>query len=231
MTSIFPKSISDVQYICPTSDIYIRCPIYISDVGYPCPSPSPSPCSSPSPCPSPCSSPSQSQGILYHTSDIDIGHPIQILDVGYRYWMSDIDIGRLIYTWDIRYRFRKYWCHLVLNGARPIVESMQGLTQSQLSVQTNIENEQLRVQKLLINEQSLIEKKENSKTNVRDVGGNRPQRTSNSNHNIRFLGTSLPWLKHLDIVRATPVDVPHSLTHTRTHTHINLLHTSLDRFK
>ena len=31
--------------------------------------------------------------------------------------MSDIDIGRPICILDIRYRFRKYWCHFVSNGA------------------------------------------------------------------------------------------------------------------
>ena len=34
MTPIFPKYISDVQYIYQMSDIYIRCPISISDVRY-----------------------------------------------------------------------------------------------------------------------------------------------------------------------------------------------------
>ena len=64
--------ISDIQYIYirrpiyiyPTSDIYIRCPISISDVQYPCPSPSP------------CASRGR----------------YCISDVGYRYRTSDIYI-------------------------------------------------------------------------------------------------------------------------------------------
>ena len=71
---MFPKSTSDVQYIYRTSDIYIR----ISDVRYPCPSPSLS--RSPSPYPS-------RSRVLY------ISHPIYILDVRYIYWMSNIDFG------------------------------------------------------------------------------------------------------------------------------------------
>ena len=64
-------------------------------------------------------------------SDKDIGCPIKISDVGYRYQMSnictrmsdintlmsDIDIGRPIYILDVRYRFHKYWCHSVSNSA------------------------------------------------------------------------------------------------------------------
>ena len=40
-----------------------------------------------------------------------------ILDVGYRYQTSDIYIGCRIYILDVRYRFRKHWWHFVLNGA------------------------------------------------------------------------------------------------------------------
>ena len=76
MPPMFPKSTSDVQYIYRTSDIYIR----ISDVRYPCPSPSLS--RSPSPYPS-------RSRVLY------ISHPIYILDVRYIYWMSNIDFGSI----------------------------------------------------------------------------------------------------------------------------------------
>ena len=44
----------------------------------------------------------------------DIGN--RMSDIGTR--MSDIDIGRPIYILDVRYRFQKYWCHFVSNGTR-----------------------------------------------------------------------------------------------------------------
>ena len=71
-----------------TSDIYIRRPIYISDIRY-----------------------------LYLTSDIYIRHPISISDVRYLYSMSDIpalalaevgycilDVGYIYWTSDIDFR-------------------------------------------------------------------------------------------------------------------------------
>ena len=83
MTPIFPKSISDVQYIYRMSNTYIQRPISISYVQY-----------------------------IIPTSDIPalalalalaLAQPLSevrycILDVGYRYRTSDIDIGRQIYV-------------------------------------------------------------------------------------------------------------------------------------
>ena len=103
------------------SEIYIGCPIYISDVRYLYPT---------SDIPALALAIAES-GIVYRTSDIDIGHPIYISDVRYRYRtsdigtrmsdigtrMSDIDIRRRIYILDVQYRFRKHWWHFVLNGA------------------------------------------------------------------------------------------------------------------
>ena len=62
-----PISISDVQYLYPTSDIYIRHPS-ISDVRYLYPT-----------------SDILGLGQGYRTSDIDIGRQIYILDVRYRF--------------------------------------------------------------------------------------------------------------------------------------------------
>ena len=89
MTPIFPKSISDAQYIYRTSDIYIRRPIYntrlwlVQGLGL-------------------------GLGQGYRTSDIDIGCRIYILT-------SDKYIGPICIL-DVRYRFRKHWWHFVLNG-------------------------------------------------------------------------------------------------------------------
>ena len=64
-----PIYISDVQYIYQTSNIYIRHPISISDVQY-----------------------------LYRTCNIYIRHPISISDIRYLYRTSDIYIRHLIYN-------------------------------------------------------------------------------------------------------------------------------------
>ena len=97
--TMFPKPISDVQYIYWTPNIDIRRPISISDVRYPYPTsdiyfrhryPCPSPSPNPSPSPSPCPSRSQVLYIsrrryrmsdIYWMSDIYIGHPIQISEI------------------------------------------------------------------------------------------------------------------------------------------------------
>ena len=71
-----------------TSNIYIRRPIYISDVRYLY----------------------QTSGYLYPTSGYL--YPTS----GYLY-PTDIYTGCPIYILDIRYRFRKHWWHFVLNGA------------------------------------------------------------------------------------------------------------------
>ena len=104
-----------------TSNIYIGCPISISDVRYLYPT---------------SGYLYPTSGYLYPTSEYlyptsDIQYPTSarakararararagISDVGYRYWMSDIYIGRPIYILDVRYRFRKHWWHFVINGA------------------------------------------------------------------------------------------------------------------
>ena len=133
MPPMFLKSISNVQYIYMTSNIYIGRPISLP---YPCPSPSP--------CTSRVGYCTSDVGYRYWTSNVyisdvgyrypDVGYRYQ--DVGYRYpdvgyWyldvgyrcpdvigtrMSDIDIGRPTYILDVRYRFRKHWWHFVLNG-------------------------------------------------------------------------------------------------------------------
>ena len=91
---VHPTYISDIQYLCPTSDIYIGRPIYSTRLRL-------------------------GQGLRqgYWTSDIDIGCRIYI------YWTSDIYIGRQIYILDVRYRFRKHWWHFVLNGASYITST------------------------------------------------------------------------------------------------------------
>ena len=110
-----PIYISDVQYIYPTSDIYIRHPgtyirhlgtyirrpISISDVRYIYWT---SDIYIRRPIYNTRLRLGQGLGLGlglelgqgYRTSHIDIGHPIYILDVRYIYWMSDIYIGRPI---------------------------------------------------------------------------------------------------------------------------------------
>ena len=110
-----PIYISDVRYLYPTSDIPALA-LALAEVGY-------------------CIS---DVGYRYRASDIgtrmshigtrmshigtrmshigtrmsDIG--TRMSDIGTR--MSDIDIGRRIYILDVRYRFRKHWWRFVLNG-------------------------------------------------------------------------------------------------------------------
>ena len=115
--------ILDVRYPCPipalalalaialaevgycTSDVgyrYWTSNIYISDVGYRYPD---------------VGYRYQDDGYRYP----DVGY--RYSDVGYRCpdvigtRTSDIDIGLPIYILDVRYRFRKHWWHVVLNGA------------------------------------------------------------------------------------------------------------------
>ena len=121
-----------------TSNIYIGCPIYISDVRYLYPT-------SNIPALALALALALAEvgycisdiGYRYRTSNIYIECPIQILDVGYRYPdvgyrypdvryrypVSDIDIGCRIYILDVRYRFQKHWWHFVLNGACIITSS------------------------------------------------------------------------------------------------------------
>ena len=85
-----PIYISDVQYIYPTSDIYIRHRVPISDIRVPI------------------------SDIRVPISDVrytipDLDADIDIGRLIYIYWTSDIYIGRPIYILDIRYRFLKHW--------------------------------------------------------------------------------------------------------------------------
>ena len=85
------------EYICLTSVIYIRSPIYIFNVESPCPSPSPCRSLCRSHCRSHCRSLSPSPTVVRRTLDIDIGRQItRTSDIGTR--TSDIgtrmsDIG------------------------------------------------------------------------------------------------------------------------------------------
>ena len=92
MPPMFPKSISDVQYIYPTSNIYIRRPISISDIRVPM-----------SDIRVPISNirvPISDIRILHPTSDIYIGRPIYISDVRYTRARARAGIS------DVRYRYR-----------------------------------------------------------------------------------------------------------------------------
>ena len=128
MPPIFPKSISDVQYIYRTSNIYIRRPISICNIQVPI-SDIRVPISNIRVTYIRCLISILDVRYLYLTSDIQYPTSARagartrararagISDVGYRYRTSDIYIGRLIYILDVRYRFRKHWWHFVLNGA------------------------------------------------------------------------------------------------------------------
>ena len=111
MTPIFPKSISDVQYLYSTSGYLYPTSRYLYPTSW--------------------SYIRHSISIRHQISisDVDIQYPTSarararararagISDIGYRYWTSDIDIELPIYILDIGYRFRKHWWHFVLNNS------------------------------------------------------------------------------------------------------------------
>ena len=99
-----PIHISDVQYLYPMSDIYIRHPgtyirhpgTYIRHPGTYIRHPG-----TYIRCPTSARARAMARagisdvGYRYRTSDIYIGHRIYILDVRYIYWTSDIDFGNI----------------------------------------------------------------------------------------------------------------------------------------
>ena len=119
----FTKSVSDVQYIYQISNIYIGRPIYISDIlylyptsGYLYPT---------SGYLYPTSYIYIGRPISISDADIPYPTSARVRARARAkarararavYQMSDIDIGRPIYILDVRYRFRKHWLHFVLNS-------------------------------------------------------------------------------------------------------------------